>query len=515
MKTQEIEEDKKLEKRLWAAADHMRGNISSEQYMHIVIGILFLKSMSDKYTNALEKIKIDYPNKENYNYIIHNIDVLVSDYDCSFIIPEKARWEYIASYAASTKIGKIIDEAFILIEEHNMVLKGLFDKNYNREELDQIRLGNVVSEFSNIDINKYGNDIIGRIYEYFLGQFFLKQGQKGGEFYTPESIVKLLVELIEPNKGKIYDPACGTGGMFVQARKHLINIGEDPSVLTVYGQEFQDKTWKLARINLLIQGFNSDDIHLGDRSADTFKNDHFKGETFDFIMANPPFNLKKWGLEELQNDPRWQWGIPPKNNANYAWLSHILSKLEKTKGRAGVVLANGSLSGARKDEIEFRKNVLKANKVEMIISLPDKLFYTTGIPVSIWIFNNHKDTSNVLFVDATGLEGNMKSKKLRELKDEDIELIKSELIKFREGDKVEKTGFSKSVSIKDLEESEYSFVPGRYVGFVKEKIDIKAVKEDIIKSSKELKSLFNELIDLIPKVNESIEKAIKYENKDE
>lgn len=506
--------NRELEKRLWAAADHMRGNISSEQYMHIVIGIMFIKSMSDKYTKALKDIKKRWPN--NWEFLAEDPDILMSEYKCSFVIPYEATWEYISEYASSRTIGKVIDDAFLLIEDKNPVLKGLFDKNYNREELDQTRLGNVVSEFSNIDINEYGEDIIGRIYEYFLGQFFLKQGQKGGEFYTPTCVVKLLVDLIEPNKGTIYDPACGTGGMFVQARQHLIDTNEDPTSLTIYGQEFQDKTWKLARINLLLHGFNANDIHLGDKSADTFKNDHHKGNTFDYVLANPPFNQKKWGLEELEDDPRWQWGKPPKNNANYAWLSHMLSKLNNS-GKAAVVLANGSLSGAKKDEILFRKNVVEDNKVEMIISLPDKLFYTTGIPVSIWVFNNDKKRNDVLFVDASNLEGTMISKKLRVLNENtDIARIKAELVKFRNGEKIEEIGFSKSVNIEELEESDYSFVPGRYVGFIKEEIDEEQLKKEILESSVELKKMFSEFNELIPKVEEAIEKAVNFtQNKNE
>ncbi len=504
--------DKELEKKLWTAADHMRGNISSEQYMHVVIGIMFVKSMSDKYTNALEKIKEEYGDK--WKYFAEDHDILISDYNCSFIIPEEATWEYISQYASSPEIGAKIDNAFLLIEDKNAVLKGLFDKNYNRAELDQTRLGNVVSEFSNIDISKYGDDVIGRIYEYFLGQFFLKQGQKGGEFYTPPCIVKLLVELIDPKEGSLYDPACGTGGMFVQAKKHLMDIGEDPSSLTIYGQEFQDKTWKLARINLLLQGFNAVDVNLGDRSADTFKSDHHKGKTFDYILANPPFNQKQWGLEELENDPRWQWGKPPKNNANYAWLSHMLYKLDPTKGRAAVILANGSLSGAKKDEIEFRRRVLEDNKLEMIISLPDKLFYTTGIPVSVWVFNNNKQTKDVLFVDASNLDGEMVSKKLRVLKDSDIELIKETLTEFRNGKKIEEIGFSKSVSVDEIRESDYSLVSGRYVGFIKEEIDEEQLKKELLESSKELKQLFKEFNELMPEVEEAIDKALKYETND-
>ncbi|MFV0288450.1 MAG: N-6 DNA methylase [Mycoplasmatales bacterium] len=506
------EMDKELEQKLWTAADYMRGNISSEQYMHIVIGIMFIKSMSDKYTKAVEAIKEEYGAK--WEFFAENKDILSSKYNCSFIIPKKARWEYISQYATQEEIGSKIDKAFLLIEESNHVLKGLFDKNYNREELDQNKLGNVVSEFSNIDINKYGDDIFGRIYEYFLGQFFLKQGQKGGEFYTPACIVKLLVELIEPKKGTLYDPACGTGGMFVQAKKHLEDIDEDSTSLTIYGQEYQDKTWKLARINLLLQGFNAQDINLGDKSADSFKNDHHKGKTFDYILANPPFNQKKWGLEELEDDPRWQWGLPPKNNANYAWLSHMLSKLN-SNGKAAVVLANGSLSGSQKNEVEFRKKVLEGNKVEMIISLPDKLFYTTGIPVSVWVFNNSKSTEEVLFVDASNVEGTMVSKKLRKFEEEDISKIKEELRKFRNGEQIEELGFSKSVTKEEIKESDYSFVPGRYVGFVKEEIDEEKLKEEIKESSKELKKLFSEFNNLIPEVEKAIEKAINYTSEKE
>ncbi|MFV0246470.1 MAG: N-6 DNA methylase [Mycoplasmatales bacterium] len=501
--------DKELEQKLWAAADHMRGNISSEQYMHIVIGIMFIKSMSDKYTESIKKIKEDFGDK--WEAYVENKDTLISKYNCSFIIPEKAQWDYISKYATSPEIGIVIDEAFLLIEEKNDELKGLFDKNYNREELDQTKLGNVVSEFSNIDINKYGDDIFGRIYEYFLGQFFLKQGQKGGEFYTPACIVRLLVNLIEPHNGTLYDPACGTGGMFVQSKKHLEKQGKDSSSISVFGQEYENKTWKLAKINLLLQGFNAEDIDLGDMSADTFRNDHFKGEQFDYILANPPFNQKKWGLEELEDDPRWQWGIPPKNNANYAWLSNILAKL-KDKGKAAVVLANGSLSGAGKAEVKFRKRVLEDNKLEMIISLPDKLFYTTGIPVSVWVFNNDKISKDVLFVDASNIEGNMVSKKLRVLEDEDINKIEQSLVSFRNGKAEDIIGFSKVVDNKELEESDYSFVPGRYVGFVKEEIDEEQIKKDIKESSEELKKLFREFNELIPEVEDALEKVINYKN---
>ena len=497
--------DKELERKLWSAADSLRGNISSEQYMHIVIGILFLKYVSDKYDKKVEKLKKDYPNR--WKELI-----LDEDFLGTFFIPKNASWKYVSQFASKKIIGEKIDEAFIALENKNQNLKGLFDKNYNREELDQSKLGMVISEFSDIDIFKEGEDIIGRVYEYFLGEFFKKQGQKGGEFYTPKSITRLLVDIIDPKEGLIYDPACGTGGLFIQSKQHIIENKGDFTKLTIYGQEYLNKTWKLARINLLINGFNIYDIHLGNRSADTFNDDQHKNKNnFDYIIANPPFNQKKWGLEKLENDPRWKWGLPPKNNANYAWLSHILYKLNKN-GKAGIVLANGSLSASGKLEIEFRKNLILENKIDAIISLPEKLFYTTGIPACLWIFNNDKKTKNVLMVDASNFKGNMVSKKLREITLEENNKISGIYQKHNKTQYIEENGFAKSVNKKEIEENDYSFVPGRYVGFKEEKIDKEKIKNEIKESKKELKKLFKEIEKLTPKVEEAIDKAIKFKN---
>ncbi|NQZ29379.1 MAG: N-6 DNA methylase [Mycoplasmatales bacterium] len=473
--------------------------------MHIVIGILFLKNMSDKYDNAMQKMQEDYGDK--WELFKEETTILSTKYNCSFVIPEKASWKYISEYASSLEIGEVLDQAFYAIEEKNIELKGLFDKDYNRQELDQSKLGKVVSEFSNIDMEKYEEDIIGRTYEYFLGNFFMKQGQKGGEFYTPKSIVKLIVDLIEPEKGKIYDPACGTGGMFVQARQHIIDMGKNPDDLVVYGQEYQNKTWKLAKINLLLQGFHAKTIKLGTESADTFSNDQHKGEKFDFILANPPFNIKQWGQEQLVEDPRWKWGIPPKGNANYAWLSHMIDKLNKN-GRAGVVLANGSLSTASKGEKEIRINLLKENKVDAIIALPSSLFYTTGIPASIWIFNNNKTNEDVLMINADQL-GKMETKKLRILQNEDIKSIVELYKKHEKNEVISKVGFAQTTSLKEIEENDWSLVPGRYVGYEEEIIDKEEVKKEIKELSKELKELFKEFNEMLPKVEESIEKALK------
>jgi type I restriction enzyme M protein len=362
------EMDLELEKKLWDAADQMRGNISSEEYMHIVIGVMFLKHMSDKYNIAVEKIKNDFPNK--WEYVSLQKDILANDYDVSFVIPEIGNWEYIKKFASKKEIGQILDSAFIEIEKANPSLKGLFNKNYNREEIDQSKLGNVISIFSNIDLAEFGEDIIGRTYEYFLGNFFKTQGSKGGEFYTPKSVVKMMVEILNPHDGLLYDPACGTGGMFVQAREHLIKTGKNPDSLIIYGQEYQNKTWQLANINLLIHGFNENNINLGSKSADSFGEDLWldKMNTFDYVLANPPFNMKKWGSEKLDDDPRWQWGRPS-GTANYAWLSLMISKLNKD-GKAAIVLSNGSLSANDNSSLEIRKNFIESNLVEAIIALP-------------------------------------------------------------------------------------------------------------------------------------------------
>lgn len=496
-----------LEKKLWSAADALRGNQSSEEYMHIVIGLMFLKHMSDNLDFLVNKYE-----KENNDSLDLNDKDDLSLIGASFVIPEKAKWSYIAQYATKSNIGAVIDQAFEAIEQSNPELLGLFDKNYNQEALDQNRLGMVVSEFSNLNLQEFGEDIIGRTYEYFLGEFFKKQGQKGGEFYTPKSIVKLMVEIINPKEGKIYDPAAGTGGMLVQARQHIIQSKGNPDLLVAYGQEFQNKTWKLSRINLLLHGFQNDNIKLGLKSADTFTEDLHHGERFNYVLANPPFNIKKWGAERLLNehDLRWEWGYPPKGNANYAWLSHMIHKLAPN-GRGATVLANGSLSSSGKDELTIRKNFVKDNVIEAIIILPDKLFYTVGIPACIWVFNKNKKSNNILMINASDFEGEMKSKKLRILTDKDIKKIVNVYKDFINGKQIEEIGFAKDVSNKEIEENDYSFVPGRYVGFVEEEIDREKAQQEIKESAIELKKLFAEFENLMPKVNEAIEKALNFE----
>lgn len=502
-----------IETKLWTAADELRGNQSAEEYMHIILGIISLKYISDRFKVAKEKLKEtgeslrDYTPREFY---------LTFE---AFVVVEEASWDYIMQFANTNEIGVKLDHAFLLLEEKNLDLAGLFNKNYNSEGLDQIKLGNVVKVFSDEDFTKKGGeDLVGRIYEFFLGKFFKDRGQKGGEFYTPESIVKLMVNVLKPMTGKIYDPACGTGGILVQAKHYIEEHGGKITNIFVYGQEYNSVTWKLAKLNLVLNSFPLEDVKhhpvLGTRAADSFAVDQHKGLKFDFAMANPPFNMKKWGQDKLLDDPRWEWGLPPANNANYAWLSMIVSKLNQ-HGKAAVVLANGSLSSSQSNELEIRKNFVEDNKVDAIIELPDKLFYTTGIPASIWFFNNDKQTDKILMISPNAVKGRMRSKKLRELTDEDIKGIVELFDRHENGEDINKKGIAKSVTQNDLAANDYSFVPGRYVGNIEEKINKKAIKSEIKTLASELNQLLEEFDELVPDVKKAIGQAIAYNDDEE
>lgn len=497
---------KDIESKLWQAANQLRGNMSAEEYMHTILGVLSLKYISDKYDVGMENLEED-----GLTIDLIDSDEFYSGYG-AFKVPSESHWKNIMKYASSPEIGIKMDEAFIALENGNPMLNGIFNKNYNSEGIDQNRLGEVVKVFSDEDFTTAKEDIIGRIYEYFLGKFFKDRGQKGGEFYTPKSIVELIVHLIKPLKGSIYDPACGTGGMLVQAKRFIEQQGGNINEVSVYGQEFNNITWKLAKLNLILNGFplidNDDNGVLGEKSADTFGSDQHMYKKFDFIMANPPFNMKNWGRESLENDDRWKgYGIPPKNNANYAWLLHMLDKLSLV-GKAGIVLANGSLSSSGKEEMHIRKMLVENNKIDAIIALPDKLFYTVGIPACIWIFNNDKTNDKILMVDASNTEGKMISKKLRELTLDNIEDITKFYDAHLKNETIDKIGFAKRISKSDLIKNDYSFVPGRYVGFVEEVIDKEEATKQIKEASEKLNKLINEFKEIVPKVQEAIEKAL-------
>jgi type I restriction enzyme M protein len=356
-----------FENKLWEMADKLRGNIQPSEYKDVVLGLIFLKYISDSF-------------EEKYNQLVAEGEGFEEDRDAYiednvFFVPPSARWDYIKRNAKQSTIGQIIDEAMIAIERENKSLKGVLPKNYARPELDKAKLGELIDLFSfNLGSKEAkAQDILGRVYEYFLGKF----GSSEGEFYTPPSIVKLLVGMIEPYKGRVYDPCCGSGGMFVQSARFVEEHQGRKDDIYIYGQEYTATTWRLCKMNLAIRGI---DGNLGSRDADTFSNDLHKNLRADYILANPPFNVSDYTL--IQDDPRWKYGIPPANNANYAWIQHIISKLSPN-GVAGFVLANGSMSTSTRAEAEIRKNIIEAGLVDCIVTMPPNLFYNVTIPVCL------------------------------------------------------------------------------------------------------------------------------------
>ena len=445
-----------FEEELWASADKLRNNMDAAEYKHVVLGLIFLKYVSDTFM-------------EKYKELLEEDEEFAEDMDAYlaegvFWVPEIARWDYIAKHSKQVEIGQIVDSALDAIEKENDSLRGVLPRNYSRPELDKRILGEIIDLFTNINVGgKEGKekDILGRVYEYFLGKFAANEGKGGGEFYTPKSIVSLMVEMIQPFKGYVYDPACGSGGMFVQSLKFVEEHSGSTFDISVYGQESNPTTWKLAKMNLAIRGIEN---NLGSKNADTFHEDLHKNLKADYILANPPFNQSDWGQPLLVDDARWKWGTPPQGNANYGWIEHMLDKLSQ-KGKAGVVLANGSLSSNTSGEGDIRRKILEDDLVDCIVALPDKLFYTTGIPVCIWLFNrDKKHKGQTLFIDARKM-GDMVNRRLRELSDEDIKNIANTYIAWQNEDGYEDVqGYCKVASIDEIKEHDYILTPGRYVG---------------------------------------------------
>ena len=406
------------------------------------------------------------------------------------------------------EIGTVIDEAMRSIEKENKRLKDILPKNFARPELDKRRLGEVVDLFTNIQMIDHGNskDILGRTYEYCLAKFAEQEGKLAGEFYTPSCVVRTLVEVLQPYNGRVYDPCCGSGGMFVQSSKFIENHGGNIKNISVYGQDSNPTTWKLAQMNLAIRGIEAD---LGKFSADTFFNDCHPQLKADFIMANPPFNLSGWGQDKLLDDVRWQYGTPPANNANFAWLQHMIWHLAPN-GRIGMVLANGSLSSQSGGEGEIRKNIINADLVDCIVAMPSQLFYTTQIPVSLWFLaRNKKQKGKTLFIDARKL-GTMVTRKLRELTDEDIQRIADTYNAFVDGTLEDEKGFCAVVTTQDIAKQDYILTPGRYLGIGEQEDDGEPFDEKMSRLTSELSELFAKSHELEAEIRERLG-AIGYE----
>lgn len=476
---------KKLEDRLWSAADKMRGAVSVSDYKFIVLGLIFLKYISDSFEERYkELVEEGYGlEEEKDSYTEKNI----------FYVPKNARWSYLEEHSKDDNIGEIIDDALTLIEKDNTSLKNVLPKDYNSPTMRNVNLGELIDLFTNIKVgtkDAIQSDVLGRIYEYFLGQFAKNELQKGGEFYTPACLVRTMVECIEPYQGRVYDPACGSGGMFIQSLKFVQEHQGNVNNIGIYGQEKNPTTWRLAKMNLAIRSLNGD---LGKYAADTFTEDLHKDLKADFILANPPFNLE-WDVDKVSKDPRWRYGLAPKNNANYAWLQHMISKLSQN-GKMACILANGSLS-AGGQEGEIRKKLLENDLVDCIISMPSNLFYTVTVPCSIWIINrNKKQKGYTLFINANNM-GTMVTRKLRELSQDEILSIAETYHNYQSDTNYEdKIGYCKKASLEEIESNDYVLTPGRYVG-------TEEVEDDGIPFEEKMKILTEELSNQFKQSNE-------------
>ena len=466
-----------IKKTLWATADKLRANMDAAEYKHLVLGLIFVKYISDTFAARRGELTTRLTNPDD-DYFLPDADaqavaVELEDRDYYreanvFWVPEPARWEVLRAAAKQPDIGKRIDEALTLIETENPKLKGILDKRYARAQLPDGKLGELVDLVSTIGFGENpgtARDVLGQVYEYFLGMFASAEGKRGGQFYTPASIVKTLVAVLSPHHGKVYDPCCGSGGMFVQSEKFIEAHGGTIGDVAIYGQEANPTTWRLAAMNLAIRGI---DFNLGREPGDTFTRNQHPDLRADFVLANPPFNISDWWHASLEGDPRWVYGDPPKGNANYAWLQHMLHHLKPT-GRAGIVLANGSMSSSQNNEGVIRAAMVDADVVEVMVALPGQLFFNTQIPACLWFLVKKKDKrkGEVLFIDARKL-ATMISRVQSELTDEVIARIGATVAAWRgeegAGDYQDIAGYCRSVLMAEIAQHGHVLTPGRYVG---------------------------------------------------
>jgi len=488
-----------FEQQIWSAADNLRGNMDASEYKHVVLGLIFLKYISDRFESRFQELKADNDDVEDKDaYTEVNV----------FYVPPDSRWSRISASAHKEEIGNVIDGAMRSIEKENCRLKGILPKNYSREELDKRKLGNVVDLFTNIQMIEHGTDkdILGRTYEYCLAMFAEQEGKRAGEFYTPACVVRTLVEVLHPFEGRVYDPCCGSGGMFVQSAEFVKHHSGNINKLSIYGQEANPTTRKMALMNLAIRGIEA---NLGETNADTFHNDQHKTEKANFILANPPFNQSDWYTESLKDDVRWRYGLPPSGNANYAWLQHMIFHLAPN-GRIGMVLANGSLSSQSSGEGEIRKKIVEADLVEGIIAMPTQLFYTTQIPVSLWFINRNKTRKGyTLFIDARKM-GTMVNRRLREMTDTDISKIASTFQAFNDNTLENVKGYCATVSTAEIAKQDYILTPGRYIGIETQEDDGEPFNEKMTLMASELSQMFERSHELEEEIRKRLEK-IGYE----
>ncbi|SON62381.1 Type I restriction enzyme EcoKI M protein [Mycobacterium simulans] len=523
---------KQLKDTLWKAADKLRGSLSASQYKDVILGLVFLKYVSDAYDERREAIRTELAADGMDESQIEDLIDEPEEYQGYgvFVVPPNARWKFLAENAKgkpavgdelAKNVGQLIDEAMDAVMKANPTLGGTLPRLYNKDNIDQRRLGELIDLFNSARFSRQGEhrarDLMGEVYEYFLGNFARAEGKRGGEFFTPPSVVKVIVEMLEPSRGRVYDPCCGSGGMFVQTEKFIYEHDGDPKDISIYGQESIEETWRMAKMNLAIHGI--DNKGLGARWGDTFARDQHADVQMDYVMANPPFNIKHWSRNE--EDPRWRFGVPPANNANYAWIQHILSKLGPG-GKAGVVMANGSMSSNSNGEGDIRAQIVEADLVSCMVALPTQLFRSTGIPVCLWFFAKDKTpgkqgstdrAGQVLFIDAREL-GYMVDRAERALTNEEIVRIGDTYHAWRGSASAaakgltyeDIPGFCNSSTLAEIKAADYALTPGRYVGAPEAEDDGEPVDEKIARLTKELLTAFDESARLEKVVREQLER---------